>query len=52
MQGVPTWRSALTCAEELPVRLAHRVKELHELPHGLSEMASIIKVKHLSLIHI
>ena len=31
--------------EELPVRLAHRVKELDELPHHLSEMPSIIKVK-------
>ncbi|GJJ14850.1 hypothetical protein Clacol_009118 [Clathrus columnatus] len=33
-------------AEELPVRLAHRVKELDELPHNISEMPSIIKVKH------
>ncbi|KAF9255228.1 alpha-ketoacid dehydrogenase kinase [Marasmius fiardii PR-910] len=33
-------------AEELPVRLAHRVKELDELPHDLSEMPSIIKVKN------
>jgi len=32
--------------EELPVRLAHRVKELDELPHSLSKMPSIIKVKH------
>jgi len=32
-------------SEELPVRLAHRVKELDELPHHLSEMPSIIKVK-------
>jgi hypothetical protein len=34
-----------TFIEELPVRLAHRVKELDELPHHLSEMPSIIKVK-------
>lgn len=33
-------------AEELPVRLAHRVKELDELPHNLSEMHSIKKVKN------
>ncbi|KAF8958333.1 mitochondrial pyruvate dehydrogenase [Flammula alnicola] len=33
-------------AEELPVRLAHRVKELDELPHNLSAMPSIKKVKN------
>ncbi|KIJ38974.1 hypothetical protein M422DRAFT_175995 [Sphaerobolus stellatus SS14] len=33
-------------AEELPVRLAHRIKELDELPHNVSKMPSIIKVKH------
>lgn len=38
--------SILTCAEELPVRLAHRVKELDELPHNLSAMPSINKVKN------
>ncbi|KIM21857.1 hypothetical protein M408DRAFT_333228 [Serendipita vermifera MAFF 305830] len=32
-------------SEELPVRLAHRVKELSDLPQGLSEMPSIIRVK-------
>ncbi|KAI8099192.1 mitochondrial branched-chain alpha-ketoacid dehydrogenase kinase-domain-containing protein [Halteromyces radiatus] len=32
--------------EELPIRLAHRVKELEELPRNLSDMPSIIKVKH------
>lgn len=32
--------------EELPIRLAHRVKELEELPGHLSEMPSIIKVKN------
>ncbi|KZP33918.1 mitochondrial pyruvate dehydrogenase [Athelia psychrophila] len=32
-------------AEELPIRLAHRVKELDELPHNLSNMPSIKKVK-------
>jgi hypothetical protein len=33
-------------SDELPVRLAHRVKELDELPHNLSEMSSIRKVKN------
>ncbi|KAI0261161.1 alpha-ketoacid dehydrogenase kinase [Gloeopeniophorella convolvens] len=32
--------------EELPVRLAHRAKELDELPHNLSSMPSIQKVKN------
>lgn len=32
-------------AEELPVRLAHRVKELDELPEQLNEMPSIKRVK-------
>jgi len=32
--------------EELPVRLAHRAKELDELPHNLSHMPSIQKVKN------
>ncbi|KAL0072962.1 hypothetical protein F4703DRAFT_1867245 [Phycomyces blakesleeanus] len=31
--------------EELPIRLAHRVKDLEELPRYLSEMPSILKVK-------
>ncbi|EPQ27090.1 uncharacterized protein PFL1_05374 [Pseudozyma flocculosa PF-1] len=33
-------------AEELPIRLAHRVKELDELPHELGTMPSIVKVKN------
>ncbi|TFK62959.1 mitochondrial pyruvate dehydrogenase [Pluteus cervinus] len=33
-------------SEELPVRLAHRVKELDELPHNLSAMPSINRVKN------
>jgi pyruvate dehydrogenase kinase 2/3/4 len=33
-------------SEELPVRLAHRVKELDQLPHNLSDMPSIRKVKN------
>ncbi|KAG0178015.1 hypothetical protein DFQ29_004035 [Apophysomyces sp. BC1021] len=32
--------------EELPIRLAHRVKELEELPRNLNEMPSIVKVKN------
>lgn len=32
-------------SEELPIRLAHRVKELDELPNGLNEMPSIVRVK-------
>ncbi|WFD03374.1 [pyruvate dehydrogenase (acetyl-transferring)] kinase [Malassezia obtusa] len=32
--------------DELPVRLAHRVKELDELPYDMSKMPSIIKVKN------
>ena len=33
-------------AEELPIRLAHRVKELDELPRSLGEMPSIVRVKN------
>ncbi|KZS98209.1 mitochondrial pyruvate dehydrogenase [Sistotremastrum niveocremeum HHB9708] len=33
-------------AEELPVRLAHRVKELDQLPHKMSDMPSIHKVRN------
>jgi pyruvate dehydrogenase kinase 2/3/4 len=36
----------MTEAEELPVRLAHRIKELESLPHGLAEAPSIAKVKN------
>ncbi|TFY83670.1 hypothetical protein EWM64_g353 [Hericium alpestre] len=38
-------KASMFLGEELPVRLAHRVKELDELPHGLSHMPSINKVK-------
>jgi pyruvate dehydrogenase kinase 2/3/4 len=31
-------------SEELPIRLAHRVKELNQLPDGLNEMPSIQRV--------
>ncbi|PFH49429.1 hypothetical protein AMATHDRAFT_76216 [Amanita thiersii Skay4041] len=39
-------RASQFLSEELPVRLAHRVKELDELPHNLSHMPSIKKVKN------
>ena len=32
-------------AEELPIRLAHRVQELQDLPDGLNEMPSIKRVQ-------
>ncbi|KAI0915871.1 hypothetical protein AcV5_003357 [Taiwanofungus camphoratus] len=38
-------RASQFLLEELPVRLAHRVKELDQLPHNLSAMPSINKVK-------
>lgn len=38
-------RASQFLAEELPIRLAHRVKELDELPHNLNRMPSIEKVK-------
>lgn len=39
------FRASQFLAEELPIRLAHRVRELDELPDGLNEMPSVIKVK-------
>ncbi|CAG8569333.1 616_t:CDS:10 [Ambispora gerdemannii] len=39
-------RASQFLAEELPIRLAHRVKELDELPHNLNTMPSIVKVKN------
>ncbi|KAM5382789.1 hypothetical protein ACJZ2D_002372 [Fusarium nematophilum] len=39
------FRASQFLAEELPIRLAHRVQELDELPDGLSDMPSVIKVK-------
>jgi len=38
-------RASQFLAAELPIRLAHRVKELDELPQGLHKMPSIEKVK-------
>jgi pyruvate dehydrogenase kinase 2/3/4 len=39
-------KDSLSILEELPIRLAHRVKELDELPQNLSQMPSIVKVKN------
>ncbi|GAO52007.1 alpha-ketoacid dehydrogenase kinase [Saitoella complicata NRRL Y-17804] len=44
-QGV-LFKASQFISEELPIRLAHRVKELDELPNQLNEMPSIIKVKN------
>ncbi|KAK6081292.1 hypothetical protein SCUP234_03459 [Seiridium cupressi] len=38
------FRASQFLAEELPIRLAHRVQELHTLPDGLNEMPSVKKV--------
>lgn len=39
------FRASQFLAEELPIRLAHRVQELNDLPDGLNEMPSVNKVK-------
>ena len=39
------FRASQFLSEELPIRLAHRVQELHELPDGLNEMPSICRVR-------
>ncbi|KAI9718195.1 MAG: hypothetical protein M1812_004185 [Candelaria pacifica] len=39
------FRASQFLSEELPIRLAHRVQELGELPDGLGEMPSIRKVQ-------
>ncbi|KAI0162798.1 mitochondrial branched-chain alpha-ketoacid dehydrogenase kinase-domain-containing protein [Pestalotiopsis sp. NC0098] len=38
------FRASQFLAEELPIRLAHRVQELHTLPDGLNDMPSVKKV--------
>lgn len=38
------FRASQFLSEELPIRLAHRVRELNNLPDGLSDMPSIQKV--------
>ncbi|KAI9593829.1 mitochondrial branched-chain alpha-ketoacid dehydrogenase kinase-domain-containing protein [Syncephalis fuscata] len=40
------FRAGQFVADELPIRLAHRVVELDNLPNHLSEMPSVVKVKH------
>lgn len=40
------FRASQFILEELPIRLAHRVKELESLPNGLNEMPSILRVKN------
>ena len=39
------FRASQFLSEELPIRLAHRVEELADLPDGLNEMASIKRVQ-------
>ncbi|KAI1003313.1 [Pyruvate dehydrogenase (acetyl-transferring)] kinase [Podosphaera aphanis] len=39
------FRASQFLSEELPIRLAHRVEELQNLPDGLNEMPSIKKVR-------
>jgi pyruvate dehydrogenase kinase 2/3/4 len=39
------FRASQFLSEELPIRLAHRVQELNELPDGLNEMPSIKRVQ-------
>lgn len=39
------FRASQFVAEELPIRLAHRVQELNSLPDGLGEMPSIQRVR-------
>lgn len=39
------FRASQFLSEELPIRLAHRVEELRQLPDGLSDMPSIKKVQ-------
>ncbi|GMM35473.1 hypothetical protein DASC09_027980 [Saccharomycopsis crataegensis] len=40
------FRASQFVVEELPIRLAHRIKELDHLPNGLSLNPSIVEVKH------
>lgn len=39
------FRASQFLSEELPIRLAHRVQELSDLPDGLNEMPSIQRVR-------
>lgn len=40
------FRASQFIVEELPIRLAHRVKDLESLPNELSDMPSILRVKN------
>jgi pyruvate dehydrogenase kinase 2/3/4 len=40
------FRGCQFLSKELPIRLAHRVTQLENLPHDLSKMPSIINVKN------
>ncbi|KAG4932210.1 hypothetical protein JHK87_046212 [Glycine soja] len=46
----PTQKNLLISAQflhkELPIRIARRAIELHSLPHGLSHMPPVLKVRH------
>ena len=45
-EGIGTlFRASQFLSEELPIRLAHRVQELGDLPDGLNEMTSIKRVQ-------
>ena len=46
MCAATLFRASQFLSEELPVRLAHRVEELGNLPDGLSDMSSIERVKN------
>lgn len=39
------FRASQFLSEELPIRLAHRVQELGDLPDGLNDMPSIKRVQ-------
>ena len=39
------FRASQFLSEELPIRLAHRVQELGDLPDGLNDMPSIQRVR-------
>lgn len=39
--------SAQWLHNELPIRLAHRVRELSQLPYGLAEMPSVVSVREM-----
>ncbi|THZ40984.1 alpha-ketoacid dehydrogenase kinase [Aureobasidium pullulans] len=44
-RGRTLFRASQFLSEELPIRLAHRVQELQELPDGLGDMPSIGRVR-------